>query len=379
MKIETRTNFELTPSHNEALVLLYQAVFAFPALSLYLTLYELGKDAQILEIESLIRLMNVSLDDFKNCRQELERFGLLQTYQSEDKVQLILEKPLTPESFIKHTLYGRLYAVMCGNSLYKEMSLKYISEPKLIEGNNISKPFDSTRLAIWNESFEASFNHVERKRSDTVFDVERFFMSINPVLFPYEMRSEHVRQLVEEVGTLYQMSHEQMRSVLYDASNLTTMKFDAKRFVLEIEKTYGKMKVDPNNPYMVDPVSFLRFKQGYEYVAETDRNLVKSLNYNFGFSNEVINVLIEHVLTNNNMNLARGYVEKVAAQWKRQGVENLEDALKIKDRVFERSERKKQTVKNVQKMPIYSTDTGNEAEAEALRKELAELWDKGDA
>lgn len=379
MKIETRTNFELTPSHYQALVILYQAVFAFPALSLYMTLYELGKEMQVLEIEAFIRLMNVTVDDFKNYRQELERFGLLQTYQGDDKVQLILEKPLTPDAFIKHTLYGRLYAVVCGSALYKEMSLRFINEPRIIEGNNISKPFDSTRLAIWNESFEASFNHAERKQSDSNFDVERFFMSINPMLFPYEMRTEHVRQLVEEVGTLYQMSHEQMRSILYEASNITTMKFDAKRFVLEIERTYGKMKVDPSNPYAVDPVSFLRYKQGYDYVADTDRNLVKSLNSNFGFSNEVINVLIEHVLTNNNMNLSRGYVEKVAAQWKRQGIDDVEGALKIKDSGFERTDRKKRVVKNVQKMPVYSTDTGNEEEAEALRKELAELWDKGDA
>ncbi|NLW15909.1 MAG: DnaD domain protein, partial [Erysipelothrix sp.] len=314
-------------------------------------------------------------------------------------------QPLKAKEFLQHPMYGRLYSIVSGQEALKAMVLKYVSAPEAIIGNDISKRFDPNRLAIWDESLEKEFatqdakvkdlkpdpnrntqEHVDIKSAieDTVyepvkprFDIEGFFDSIPNIVYPLEFRTPQIKRLIEEVGTLFDVDFETMKRFMINSSNFETKKFDTKRFVYQLERQYGAMKVDEENPYDVDPVSFIRYKQGYEYVVGSDQNLVKSLTTNFGFSNQVINFLVEYVLKVNDNNLNRAYVEKIASTWKRNNVETLEDAknqIKEKPKKFE-----KKKVKYTQEMPEYTQDEAlSEDEQEALKASIQAMLEEGE-
>ena len=166
-----------------------------------------------------------------------------------------------------------------------------------------------------------------------------------------------------------------MKRLMIENSNFDEKTFNTKGFLFSIDRTIGQMRVDQDNPYDVDPISFIRYKQGYDYVVDGDRNLVKSLSSNFNFNNQVINVLLEFVLDKNEGNLARGFVEKIASTWKRNKVETLEDALKIvaMDQPVSKAKAK---VKKVAPMPEYVESTNeqvDEAEIARIRERLKNL------
>lgn len=372
-------DFDLSNNLIESLVVLYQPVFSFNALNLYLTLYQYADIDMHLDVNGLSRILNEPVDEVMLMREELERFNLIQTFFELD-YYIVLKKPLSPHDFISHPMFGRLYAIVCGQDQYKNMILKYHKKPFTKRGEDISKAFDGNRLSVWNENLEEKFEKVQTVESKKPFDVDFFFKQIPDALYPVHLRTMELRDLISEVGSLYKVDYMSMRRFLMDNTNFEKETFNTRGFVFQVEKEFGRATVSGDNPYDVDPVSFIRFKQGYDYVVDADRNLVNSLRHNFKFSDEVINVLIEFVLDHNNMNLSRAYVEKIASTWKRNNVETLEDAKKQIEKPI--SESKKSNVRNKKEapMPVYRKESEQDKEMlEKLREEAKALLKRGEA
>ena len=382
-KIKLVLDFELSNKELESLVVLYQTIFSFNALNLYLSLYEYSKLDGEISPKRLAQILKVGEDDLTLLRQELEQVNLIKTYKDE-RYTIVINNPLGPKEFIQHPIYGRLYAIIAGQELYKEMILRYVTPSDLIEGKDISKSFDPNRLAVWDENLEKDFakadedktyKHNLKHEMISGFDVDLFFESIPSIVYPEEFRTSQLKTLIAEVGSMFSVDFETMKRFMINSSNFETKDFDTRKFVYLLEKEYGQMKVDKDNPYSVDPISFIRHKQGYEYVGSSDQNLLNSLSRNFEFSNEVVNFLVEYVLDNNDNNLNRAYVEKIASTWKRNGVTTLEDALKQ----IQPKSKPSQTYKTVNEMPSYSSeDTISEEDAIELRDSIKKMITEDD-
>lgn len=384
--INIQAEFELSPQSLESLVLLYQPVFSFNALNLYLTLYELGKLSLETSEKELVQILKSPSDELLIQRQELEQMNLLNTYRK-DKDTYVLKEPLSPQMFLQHAMFGRLYSIVCGQEAFKRNVLRYVRHTKTIEGEDISKRFDPNRLAIWDEKLEAAFSKQDAPAQKPMtlssqaaqsepllknrFDVELYFEGIPNIVYPIEFRTPQLKKLIEEVGTLFDVDFETMKRFMINSSNFENKRFDTKKFVYLLEKEFGRMKVNKENPYDVDPVSFIRHKQGYEYVVGSDQNLVKSLTENFGFNHQVVNFLVEYVLEINSNNLNRAYVEKIASTWKRNGVTTLEDARK---QVEVKPKAKTQSIKTTQTMPEYTKEEVlSDSEQDELRLSIQKM------
>ncbi|NLW15837.1 MAG: hypothetical protein GX038_06255, partial [Erysipelothrix sp.] len=92
-KINAIVEFELSQNALESLVLLYQPVFSFNALSLYLTLYEIGRTKKVISEKELVHLLKTSTDDIVIQRQELEQMNLVKTYRNQG-FTIVLNQPL---------------------------------------------------------------------------------------------------------------------------------------------------------------------------------------------------------------------------------------------------------------------------------------------
>ena len=76
------------------------------------------------------------------------------------------------------------------------------------------------------------------------------------------------------------------------------------------------------------PYQLLKSKYKDGKVVEKDLKLIESLLLDLKLTPGVVNVLIDYVLKVNNQKLNKNYVEAIASQWKRLGIEKEEEAKK---------------------------------------------------
>lgn len=310
----------------ESLVILYQPIFIYPSTALYLMLAQHGITHGYIYLKDIYQELHVTKDTFKLLLKDLEEVLLIRTFTQNNKYVIKVNKPLEPAAFLSHPVYGRLYTIMQGQDAYKNMKRKFVSAMDLSGFKEVSNIFNVNRLAVWDESNEEVY---EKTTKDQIrFDVDAFYNTTSTFYVPTILRTQEMTQIIEEMGTLYNISFIDMRSFLYKCVNLETYQFDRKKFIQNIERHYGSQKVESvENPYELNPISYLKYLQKSDLMVQADVKLLESLSKEFGLNNAVINVLIEYVWNRNNYDLNKNYTQKIASVWKRRKVETLEDAI----------------------------------------------------
>lgn len=321
-------DFDLSDDKIDSLLQLYQSLFIHPAASLYLTLYTHAKHENSISTRELIHRLHVHIDDLILYRQELEKFGLIRTFENGQNISCQLIEPLSPSRFLEHVTFGRLYAIVHGNDAFVNASNRYQTRKANLDRNNeITKPFDLSRLEMWSEEHEDIYNSYKPQEKKYSFDVEQFFNSWSYAIFPKSMRTTEMHQIIGEVGSVYNLTYPDMKAKILESSNVSSGTFNKTKFITLIERQMGRQSVDSvDDPYELDPLSFLAYKQSNDYIVDANKNLIRSLQKNFSFSSQIINVLIEYVLNTNNQNLNKNYVEAIAATWQRSGVDTVDKA-----------------------------------------------------
>ena len=94
------------------------------------------------------------------------------------------------------------------------------------------------------------------------------------------------------------------------------------------------------------PYDFLRYK--YHDVKPTSRDLklLEKLIIDLDLTPAVVNVLIDYVLRKNNNKLTEGFVETIAAQWKRAGLKTASDAMEFAEKEHKKLSKKESKVSN---------------------------------
>jgi replication initiation and membrane attachment protein len=137
----------------------------------------------------------------------------------------------------------------------------------------------------------------------------------------------------------------------------------------------------------ITPYQLLKAKYKGGEPTDRDKRLIENLLIDQKLNPGVVNVLISYALKTNNEQLKKSYIETIAGQWKRVGVETVEEAMKLTEKehkkfkkLIEQKESKPQKqIKNDNKnVPIWfkqeqKVDTPTEEEVEELDKILNEL------
>ena len=85
------------------------------------------------------------------------------------------------------------------------------------------------------------------------------------------------------------------------------------------------------------PYEFLRAKYKGAKPTPRDMKLLEMLLQDIKLNPAVINVLIDYVLRTNNNKLVKGYVETIAGQWKRSGIETAEEAMQTAEKEYKKA------------------------------------------
>ena len=127
------------------------------------------------------------------------------------------------------------------------------------------------------------------------------------------------------------------------------------------------------------PYNFIKSKYKDGRVLDRDLNLIETLLIDLKLTPGVVNVLLDYVLKTNNQKLNKNYIETIASNWKRLGIETVPQAMQacIKEHKKEIKKEPKKQIKNKDIVPEwFNNPKEKEAISNENKKELEDILSK---
>ena len=392
------------------LITLYEPIIGAVATSLYLTLLS---DLDKLEIQSnefthhhLMCLMKIDLNSIKKSREVLESVGLIKTYFKEGEVSSYvyeLYSPLSAKEFLSHPIFNVVLYNNLGKKEYENIKGLYqkinfdFSEYEDIS-KSINDTFKSSTIVPEFDVRDKEYNSVNAKN---VVDFDALISSIPKNILNEKALNKRMKELINNLAFIYNLDTLKMSEIIRNTLNESGY-IDAKELRNKTREYYtymnnGKLptlvyrtqpdylktpKGDTSNRakmiYVFEntsPYDFLKNK--YKGVPPTPRDLklLEDLLEDLKLSPAVVNVLIDYVLRKNNNKLNRSYIETIAGQWKRSGIETANEAMLLAGKENKKlTKLSPKTIKNPEAIPVWlKKDIKKEELDDNELKELEEL------
>ena len=356
-------------SENDKLVLnmLYMPIIGNNAVSLYLKLQSEASKTYVsneLTHHHLMTSMNLTLDNIKDSRLKLEGIGLLKTYYKEGEVNSYiyeLYSPVTPNEFFSHPIFNVVLYNNVGKNEYNRlfeffktphMSLKDYEDITL-SFDNVFKSRNYTLFEVNNESIVSKNKLLLKYELD--FDFDLLVATLSKDQFNEKCLNKAMKELIINLSFLYEIDSVTMadliRASLNEKGNIDKdelRKKTRKYYQLNNDNRLPSLIFKSQPEYLKEasgnntkkgkiikvfesysPLDFLRIK--YKGVKPTDRDIriLEDLVMDLELNPAVVNVLIDYVLKTNNNKLVKSYIETIAGQWKRSGVETASEAMSL--------------------------------------------------
>ena len=390
----------LNESDKLVLNMLYMPIIGADSVSLYNTLYNELKANSFMSSElthhHLMTALGISLSAIKEARIKLEGIGLLKTYYKEGNVNSYiyeLYSPLSVSEFFNHPIFNMtLY-----NNIGKEEYLRiknYFKVPKLdLSGySDITSSFDMTFASKNYSDFDIDNDNdlvaSKIKRSieyDSIFDFDAFLSSFPKNLLNEKALNKSSKELINHLSFLYRIDPITMADIVKVSINEKGL-IDKELLRTNTRKNYqfnnnGKLpslvfKKQPD--YLsspkgdnsikgklisvfenTSPFDFLKSKYKGAKPTERDMKILEMLIVDIELKPAVVNVLIDFVLKTQNNRLVKSFIETIAGEWKRNGIETAKEAMEYANKSYKK-------LKNI--------STGKVVKKEEVSEENTPFW-----
>ncbi len=359
-------------SENDRLVLnmLYMPLIGSTAVSLYLKLQSEARNTYIsseLSHHHLMTCMGTTLDNIKECRIKLEGIGLLKTYLHKGEINSYvyeLYSPVSASEFFSHPIFNVVLYNNVGKSEYNRL-VDYFKLPHvtLKDYEEITAPFDSVFKSRNYTMIELSQGDIISKNKlllkyELDYDFDLLISSLPKEMFNEKCLNKSTKELIINLSFLYEIDPVSMadiiRASLTEKGNIDKeeLRKNTRKFyqfhndnrlpslLFKSQPEYLKsasgdntkkgriIKVFENHT----PYEFLKAKYKGAKPTERDMKILEMLLTDLKLNPAVINVLIDYTLRTNNNKLVKGYIEAIAGQWKRSGIETAEEAMALAEK-----------------------------------------------
>ncbi len=363
----------------DVLVELYQPLIGAAATMLYLTLLKQRRnndEDNLYVTEQLINITQFAPGMILSARHMLEAVGLLRTYEKKTSdgryYVYVLYSPKSPKDFFDDVLFKGLLIQYVGEKEAKRLAFKYkinLDIPE--EYSEVSASFIDVFHPNYDDpSFRKDFGNSivghEPGRVKINFNFDSFYKYLNeqaPIL-PSAFYKRDLKE-IERLATLFGLDESQMAVIVADEYEPhSNPHLDYRRVAEKAEDAVKYRIVAPKGKQIKSklsgdgesikwikikenstPVEFLRMIQHGAEPAKADLKIVNQLSSGYGFSNGIINTIIEYVLHKNNNILSMNYCEKIAASLAREKVETTIDAMNYLNKMT-RTMKKESTIKS---------------------------------
>lgn len=365
----------LTEEDRKHLVSLYEPIIGYSAVSLYLTLWRDLDRYSFVSVDythhHLMTLLKSNLDSIKLARKTLEAMGLLRTYflfGEPNNYVYELYSPMNPKEFFANPIFNVVLYNNIGASEYELLKQEF--SPMNFDLKNyeeITSRFDEVfKSSSHAVSFEAIGREVLPLNMQDQVDFDLLIASLPKGIIKEKAFNKRTRDLINNLALVYNLDTLKMCEIIRLSINEKGC-IDKESLRIQTRKYYqyenmGKLptlvyRAQPEylkNPKgdsskkgriievfeNTTPYDFLRAKYKTGVPTGRDLKLLEYLLQDVGLKPAVVNVLIDYVLKKNNNKLNNAFVETIAGQWKRLGIETAQDAMEVAEK-----EHKKYTTK----------------------------------
>jgi len=401
----------LSDKDRNILMLLYQPIVGSSAISLYYTLWSYLDKMEFVSNEwthhHILRDMMISNNEFIEAKVKLEAIGLIKTYFKSGNVNNYvyeLYSPISPSEFINNPLLNMAIFNAVGKLEYDRI-INYFRIPKinLKEYEDITSKFSDV-FAFSNISLADNLMYDIKKSNYrkleilSKIDLNTILSLISDDVLNKKSLTRETKYFLYKISYVYNYDNDDMIELIRNSiSEKHTI--DKKLLQLNANKYYrfdnmGKLpsiiyKNQPeylrkenldtsNRDRMIyqfettSPYDFLNSKYKTGTPTKSDLSTVAYLLIDLNLKPGVVNVLIDYVLKINNNKLTKNFVDAIASQWSKSGIETVEQAMEIAEAEYKK--KKKPTGKIEKKKQVVPEWVNKEVEEDiATEEEIKKL------
>ena len=371
-------------SETDKLILnmLYMPIIGSIAVALYLKMQSETRNTFIspeLTHHHLMTSMGTTLDNIKEARLKLEGIGLLKTYYHEGEVGSYvyeLYSPVSADEFFSHPIFNVVLYNNVGKTEYNRLH-EYFKIPhiSLKEYEDITNAFDDVFKSRNYTEFELDGTDIISKNKlmlkyELDYDFDLLVSSLPKEMFNPKCLNKSMRELITNLSFLYEIDPVSMadiiRTTLNEKGNIDREKLrknTRKYYQFNNDNRLPSLLFKSQPEYLKEasgdnsrkgriikvfeshsPYEFLKAKYKGVKPTERDMKILEMLLIDLKLNPAVVNVLIDYTLKTNNNKLVKGYIETIAGQWKRSGIETASEAMNIAEKEHKKKYKKENII-----------------------------------
>ena len=379
----------LSDNDRNLLILLYQPIIGSQAIGLYYTLWSYLDKSELLSNEwthyHIFRDMMISNSEFIDAKVKLEAIGLIKTYYKSGNINNYvyeLYSPISASEFINNPLLNMAIFNAVGKLEYERI-INYFRIPKvnLKEYEDITSKFSDV-FAFSNISLADNLMYDIKKSNYrkleilSKIDLNTILSLISDEMLNKKSLTKDTKDFLYKISYIYNYDNDDMIELIRNSIN-EKHTIDKKLLQENASKYYrydnmGKLpsiiyknqpeylrkeKLDTSDRSRIihqfettSPYDFINSKSKTGNPTSSDLSIISYLLIDLNLKPGVVNVLIDYVLKINNNKLTKNFVEAIASQWSKSGIETVEDAMELAGK--EHKKKQKNTTKQVKKESI---------------------------
>ncbi len=371
-------------SETDKLILnmLYMPIIGSIAVALYLKMQSETRNTFIspeLTHHHLMTSMGTTLDNIKEARLKLEGIGLLKTYYHEGEVGSYvyeLYSPVSADEFFSHPIFNVVLYNNVGKTEYNRLH-EYFKIPhiSLKEYEDITNAFDDVFKSRNYTEFELDGTDIISKNKlmlkyELDYDFDLLVSSLPKEMFNPKCLNKSMKELITNLSFLYEIDPVSMadiiRTTLNEKGNIDReelRKNTRKYYQFNNDNRLPSLLFKSQPEYLKEasgdnsrkgriikvfeshsPYEFLKAKYKGVKPTERDMKILEMLLIDLKLNPAVVNVLIDYTLKTNNNKLVKGYIETIAGQWKRSGIETASEAMNIAEKEHKKKYKKENII-----------------------------------
>ena len=406
--------------HNEdrkIITSLYLPIIGTDAVMLYFTLWADLDNSEILSSEfshqKLVSSLRITINELQTSFDKLEAIGLIKAFIKEGNVNNYIYEifsPVSASEFLSHPILNIVLYSNVGKREYDNL-VKAFKIPRLNTSNykDITKSFndvfESTSMTSYDLSLEDIRKYNKLKLNiNSNFDFNFLISSMPKNLDTSKMFSKDIKELIINLSFIYDIDAIKMANIVKvslndnGTINRESLRKNSRNFYQFSNGGLLPTIIDNNQPeYLRKPIGDTSRRAKMIYTFETisprellinknngneptrrDLKLIEDLLVDYKLKPGVVNVLLDYAINVNNKKITRGFVETIAGEWQRKGIETVEDAMNNCEKVHKKSSKRNYKDDNVNmKTPDWfdkeinksNVSDGEENQLEELLKE----------
>ena len=362
---------------------LYLPIIGADAVMLYFCLWSSLDNSQIVSKDfshqKLVSSLRMTINEIYDNRSKLEAIGLIKTLVKEGEVNNYIYELYSPASateFLSHPILNIVLYSNIGKIEYDNLVKAYkLPRFNTSNYNDITKSFNDVFESTGMTSYDLSLDDIRKYNKlklniNSNFDFNFLINSMPKNIDVNRVFTKEIKELIINLSFIYDIDAIHMSNIINGCLNERgTINRELLR---KSSRNYYQFDNDGILPTIIDnsqpeylrkPVGDTSNRAKMIYTFETisprellikknngseptrrDLKLLEDLLVDYKLKPGVVNVLIDYILNVNNKKLTRNYVETLAGEWQRLGIETVEEAMSTAEK--EHKKRNKKVIKN---------------------------------